>query len=52
MKKGDISFSTLVTALIAVLVFVVLVIVFRKQLTELLKPVSDAIRNIGEINVK
>ena len=49
MKKAELSFETIVTALIVVLVFVVLVIIFRKQLSELLRPITEAIKGIGEL---
>lgn len=39
--------NTVIAALIALLVFVVLVLVFRKQLVDLLAPLTDAIKNIG-----
>jgi len=46
MRKAELSFSIVVSALIAILVFVVLAIVFRKQLVELLKPLSEIIKGV------
>ena len=45
MKKGDISFNTIVVAILAILVLVVLAIIFNKQLAMLLSPVTDMIKN-------
>ncbi len=49
MKKAELSFSVIIAAIIALLVFVVLIIIFNKQLGELLRPITDAITNIGGI---
>ncbi len=49
MKKAELSFSVVIAAIIALLVFVVLIIIFNKQLVELLRPITEAITNIGGI---
>ena len=49
MKKAELSFSVVIAAIIALLVFVVLVIIFNKQLVALLRPITEAITNIGGI---
>ncbi len=45
MKKGELSFQIIVSAIIAVIVLVVLIIIFHKQLATLLAPLTDAIKN-------
>ncbi len=45
MKKGDISFNTIVVAILAILVLVVLAIIFHKQLAMLLSPLTEMIKN-------
>ena len=47
MRKAEISINMVIAALIALIVFVVLVLVFRSQLTEVLKPLTEAIKNVG-----
>ena len=49
MKKGELSFEVIVSAIIAVLILVILAIIFNKQLVELLSPIWDAIRSVGGI---
>lgn len=49
MKKAELSFSVVIAAIIALLVFVVLVIIFHRQLGELLRPITDVITNMGGI---
>ncbi len=47
MRKAELSFNVVVAAIIALIVFIVLVLIFNRQLVELLKPVTEAIKNIA-----
>ncbi len=45
MKRGDLSFDTIVIAILAILVLVILAIVFHKQLAMLLSPLTEMIKS-------
>ncbi len=45
MKRGDLSFNTIVVAILAVIVLVVLAIIFHKQIAMLLKPLTQTIES-------
>lgn len=45
MKKGDLTFNTIVLAILAILVLVVLAIIFHKQLSMLIKPLTQIIES-------
>ena len=45
MKRGDLSFDTIVIAILALLVLVILAIIFHKQLAMLLEPLTRTIES-------
>ena len=47
MKKAELSFNVVISAIIVLMVVIVLVIVFNKQLANLIRPVTDIISNVG-----
>tara|TARA_Y100000310_G_scaffold336790_1_gene422287 strand:- start:177 stop:356 length:180 start_codon:yes stop_codon:yes gene_type:complete len=50
MKRGDLSFNTIVVAILAVIVLVVLAIIFHKQLAMLLKPLTETIESATSLS--